>query len=60
MKHRSGRPDRGIETPAHDELAHSAAQACGWHDDSSAKPDGKILRRLLALTLQRSIQGITP
>ncbi len=41
---------------AHQTLDAAVAQAYGWHDYTSAMPDEEILRRLLALNLQRSSQ----
>jgi len=39
---------------AHQELDHAVAAAYGWSDYTPAMPDEEILRRLLALNLQRS------
>lgn len=42
---------------AHQELDHAVAAAYGWIDYTAAMPDEEILRRLLALNLQRSAAG---
>jgi type II restriction/modification system DNA methylase subunit YeeA len=39
---------------AHQELDHAVAAAYGWSDYTPAMPDEEILRRLLALNLQRA------
>ena len=39
---------------AHQQLDHAVAQAYGWSDYSAGMPDEEILKRLLALNLQRS------
>ena len=42
---------------AHQELDYTVAAAYGWGDYTPAMPDEEILRRLLALNLQRSAAG---
>jgi hypothetical protein len=42
---------------AHQELDSTVAAAYGWSDYTPAMPDEEILRRLLALNLQRSAAG---
>ena len=42
---------------AHQELDSAVAAAYGWSDYTPAMPDEEILRRLLALNLQRSAAG---
>lgn len=39
---------------AHEALGRAVATAYGWSDDTSAMPDDEILRRLLALNLERA------
>jgi hypothetical protein len=41
-------------TQAHAQLDAAVAAAYGWQDYTPAMPDGEILRRLLALNLQRA------
>jgi hypothetical protein len=42
---------------AHDALGATVAAAYGWADYTSAMPDDEILRRLLALNLERANRG---
>ena len=39
---------------AHKQLDAAVAVACGWADYSAAMPDEEILKRLLALNLERA------
>ena len=39
---------------AHKQLDAAVAVACGWADYSTAMPDEEILKRLLALNLERA------
>jgi type II restriction/modification system DNA methylase subunit YeeA len=43
---------------AHKELDGAVAAAYGWADYTPAMPDGEILRRLLALNLERAACGV--
>ena len=43
---------------AHAALDAAVAQAYGWTEDAAALADDEILRRLLALNLQRAAGGV--